>query len=421
MTDPAAPQSSSTAYDIVIVGTGHAGAQAAITLRQEGFDGTIAMIGEEAYLPYERPPLSKEYLAGDKPFERILIRPERFWDERAITLRLGERVVAVDAEARCLTTEAGALIDYGTLIWAAGGHARRLTCGGHDLAGVHGVRTRADVDRLIAELPAVREVVVIGGGYIGLEAAAVLTKFGKAVTIVEAQDRVLARVAGEALSRFYEAEHRAHGVTVRLNESVACIEGDGTVSGVRMADGTLLPCQMAIVGIGIVPAVGPLIAAGAAGDNGVAIDAQGRTSLPHVYAIGDCAAHANDFADGAVIRLESVQNAHDQAAVAARTIMGRDVAYHAVPWFWSNQYDLKLQTVGLSIGHDQAVLRGDVDARSFSIVYLRQGRVIAIDCVNAMRDFVQGKPLVADGAVLPVEALADASRPLKTLWPLTTD
>ncbi|MFV0921188.1 NAD(P)/FAD-dependent oxidoreductase [Sphingomonas parapaucimobilis] len=410
-----------SSYDIVIVGTGHAGAQAAIALRQEGFDGTIAMIGEEAHPPYERPPLSKEYLAGDKPFERILIRPERFWEERAITLRLSEQVVAVDAEARCLTTAAGAVVDYGTLIWAAGGHARRLTCEGHDLAGVHGVRTRADVDRLIAELPAVEQVVVIGGGYIGLEAAAVLTKFGKSVTIVEAQDRVLARVAGEALSRFYEAEHRAHGVTFRLNESVACIEGEGAVSGVRLADGTVLPCQMAIVGIGIVPAVEPLIAAGATGGNGVAIDAQGRTSLPHIYAIGDCAAHANDFADGAVIRLESVQNAHDQATVAARTIMGRDVAYHAVPWFWSNQYDLKLQTVGLSIGHDQTIVRGDPATRSFSVVYLRGGRVIALDCVNAMRDFVQGKALVADGATVPVEALADASRPLKTLWPLATD
>ncbi|WP_230481463.1 NAD(P)/FAD-dependent oxidoreductase [Sphingomonas sp. Leaf21] len=406
-----------TSYDIVIVGTGHAGAQAAIALRQEGFDGTIAMIGEEDYPPYERPPLSKEYLAGGKAFERILIRPERFWDERRIALRLGERVVAVDAEARCLTTAAGDLVDYGTLIWAAGGHARRLSCNGYDLAGVHSVRTRSDVDRLIAELPNVRDVVVIGGGYIGLEAAAVLTRFGKAVTIVEAQDRVLARVAGEALSRFYEDEHRAHGVTIRLNESVTCLEGDGAIAGVRLSDGTVLAAQMAIVGIGIIPSVAPLIAAGAAGGNGVAIDPQGRTSLPHVFAIGDCAAHVNPFADGAVIRLESVQNAHDQATVAARTIVGRDVAYHAVPWFWSNQYDLKLQTVGLSTGHDRAILRGDPATRSFSVVYLREGRVIALDCVNAMRDFVQGKALVADGAVIAAAALADATQPLKTLWP----
>ncbi len=406
-------------YDIVIVGTGHAGAQAAIALRQEGFDGTIALIGEEDFPPYERPPLSKEYLAGDKPFERILIRPERFWAERGVTLRLGERIVAVDAEARCLTSASGTLIAYGTLIWAAGGHARRLSCDGHDLRGVHSVRTRADVDRLIAELPSVEQVVVIGGGYIGLEAAAVLTKFSKAVTIVEAQDRVLARVAGEPLSRFYEGEHRAHGVTVRLNDGVTCIEGEGAVTGVRLADGVVLPAQLVIVGIGIVPAVAPLVAAGAAGENGVTVDAQGRTSLPHVFAIGDCAAHANAFADGAVIRLESVQNANDQATVVARTIMGRDVAYHAVPWFWSNQYDLKLQTVGLSIGHDRTVLRGDPATRSFSVVYLRKGRVIALDCVNAMRDFVQGKALVADGATVAEDALADTDRPLKTLWPLT--
>lgn len=406
-------------YDIVIVGTGHAGAQAAIALRQEGFDGTIALIGEEDFPPYERPPLSKEYLAVDKPFERILIRPERFWAERGVTLRLGERIVAVDAEARCLTSESGTLIAYRTLIWAAGGHARRLSCDGHDLRGVHSVRTRADVDRLIAELPSVEQVVVIGGGYIGLEAAAVLTKFSKAVTIVEAQDRVLARVAGEPLSRFYEGEHRAHGVTVRLNDGVTCIEGEGAVTGVRLADGVVLPAQLVIVGIGIVPAVAPLVAAGAAGENGVTVDAQGRTSLPHVFAIGDCAAHANAFADGAVIRLESVQNANDQATVVARTIMGRDVAYHAVPWFWSNQYDLKLQTVGLSIGHDRTVLRGDPATRSFSVVYLRKGRVIALDCVNAMRDFVQGKALVADGATIAEDALADTDRPLKTLWPLT--
>ncbi|KTW02476.1 NAD(P)/FAD-dependent oxidoreductase [Sphingomonas sanguinis] len=406
-------------YDIVIVGTGHAGAQAAIALRQEGFDGTIALIGEEDFPPYERPPLSKEYLAGDKPFERILIRPERFWAERSVTLRLGERIVAVDAEARCLTSASGTLIAYGTLIWAAGGHARRLNCDGHDLRGVHSVRTRADVDRLIAELPSVEQVVVIGGGYIGLEAAAVLTKFGKAVTIVEAQDRVLARVAGEPLSRFYEDEHRQHGVTVRLNDGVTCIEGEGAVTGVRLADGVVLPAQLVIVGIGIVPAVAPLVAAGAAGENGVTVDAQGRTSLAHVFAIGDCAAHANAFADEAVIRLESVQNANDQATVVARTIMGRDVAYHAVPWFWSNQYDLKLQTVGLSIGHDRTVLRGDPATRSFSVVYLRKGRVISLDCVNAMRDFVQGKALVADGATIAEDALADTDRPLKTLWPLT--
>jgi len=402
-------------YDVVIVGGGHAGAQAAIALRAEKFAGSIAIVGEEPDPPYERPPLSKEYLAGAKPFERILIRQPAFWAERDIALRTGERIVAVDPAARQVTTADGMMIGYGDLIWAAGGHARRLGCAGHDLAGVHTVRSRADIDRLVAELPGATDIVVIGGGYIGLEAAAVLTKLAKPVTLVEAQDRVLARVAGVALSRFYEAEHRARGVTLLLRTTVDCIEGDKAVRRVRLADGTVLPAQIVIVGVGIVPAVAPLIAAGAAGGNGVLVDAQCRTSVPRVYAIGDCAAHASVWADGVTIRLESVQNANDQAMVAARTIAERDVAYGAVPWFWSDQYDLKLQTVGLSIRHDAAVLRGDPATRSFSVVYLRQGRVIALDCVNAMRDFVQGKALVVAGASIDPALLADASRPLKSM------
>ena len=404
-------------YDVVIVGGGHAGAQAAIALRQEKFVGSIALLTAEADAPYERPPLSKDYLSGNRPFDRILIRPESFWRDRSIALRTDTRVVAVDPAARQVTTAAGEEIGYGELIWAAGGDARRIACPGHDLAGVHSVRSRADVDRLVAELPAVREVVVIGGGYIGLEAAAVLTKAGKAVTLVEAQDRVLARVAGVDLSRFYEAEHRAHGVTLRLDESVSCLEGEARVSGVRLGDGTLLPAQMVIVGIGIVPAVAPLLAAGVtpAAAGGVLVDEQCRTNVAAIRAIGDCAAHRNAFADGAVIRLESVQNATDQAAVAARAIVGRDVAYHAVPWFWSDQYDLKLQTVGLSTGHDRTVLRGDPAMRSFAIIYLREGRVIALDCVNAMKDFVQGRALVTAGVIIPPEHLADPSRPLKSL------
>jgi 3-phenylpropionate/trans-cinnamate dioxygenase ferredoxin reductase subunit len=405
-------------FDIVIVGAGHGGAQAAIALRQRKFEGSIAVVGEEPELPYERPPLSKEYLGGDKPFERLLIRPAHFWDERAVTMVLGRRIVAVNAAARTLSCEDGTIIGYGTLIWAAGGHARRLSCSGHDLAGVHAVRSRADVDQLVRELPQTDRVVVIGGGYIGLEAAAVLSKLGKQVTVLEAQDRVLARVAGEPLSRFYEAEHRAHGVDVRLGASVTCIEeAGGRATGVRLATGEVLPAQMVIVGIGIVPAVEPLLAAGARGDNGVAVDAHCRTTLPHVYAIGDCALHANPFADGLPIRLESVQNAHDMAATAVRAILDDPAPYHAVPWFWSNQYDLKLQTVGLSAGHDQAVVRGDQNARSFSLIYLREGRVVALDCVNATRDYVQGRGLVLAGAVIDPAALADTATPLKALLP----
>ncbi len=410
-----APPLGTDLYDVVIVGGGHAGAQAAIALRQEKFAGTIAIVGAEPELPYERPPLSKDYLAGDKPFERLLIRPVAFWAERAIALLPGTRVVAVDAVARLLRTEAGQTIGYGELIWATGGTPRRLTCDGHSLRGVHGIRTRADVDRLLAELPDAREVVVIGGGYIGLEAAAALTKLGKSVTLVEALDRVLARVAGAPLSRVFEREHRAHGVRMLLGAQVACIEGSDTVAAVRLADGGQLRADIVIVGIGIVPEIAPLIAAGAEVCDGVLVDAQCRTTLPHVYAIGDIAAHANHFAGGAVIRLESVQNANDQAVVAARTIVGREARYEAVPWFWSIQYDLKLQTVGLSTGFDDLVVRGDLATRSFSVIYLRGGRVIAIDAVNAVKDYVQGRALVVAGKHIAPAALADTSRPLKEL------
>lgn len=403
-------------YDVVIVGAGHGGAQTAIALRQAKFAGSILLIGDEPDLPYERPPLSKEYLAGDKPFERILIRPESFWRDRAITLALGHAVTTVDAAARRVTIADGRTVEYGTLVWATGGSPRRLGCAGHDLDGVHTVRNRADADRMMAELAGVRRAVVIGGGYIGLEAAAVLTTSGKQVVLLEAQDRVLARVAGEALSRFYEDEHRAHGVDVRLNVAVDCILGEGgRVSAVRLADGEEIAADLVIVGIGIVPAVSPLLEAGARGGNGVAVDAACRTSLSDVFAIGDCALHANDFADGAAIRLESVQNANDQANVVAKTIAGQDAAYHAVPWFWSNQYDLKLQTVGLSIGHDATVLRGDPATRSFSIVYLKAGRVIALDCVNAVKDYVQGRKLVETAATPDPARLADTATPLKEL------
>jgi len=395
--------------DIVIVGTGHGGAQAAIALRQHGFEGSILMISRDTEPPYERPPLTKEYLAGEKPFERMLIRPAAFWDERGIALMLGTNVSKVDPAAKELTVSGSETVSYGTLIWAAGGDARRPSCPGGTLPGVHAVRDKADTDRLREELAdGARRAVVIGGGYIGLEAAAVLSTLGREVALVEMQDRLLARVAGEDLSRFYAAEHRAHGVDVRFEAEVEAIEGEERATGVRLAGGELLACDVVVVGIGIVPAVGPLIAAGAAGANGVDVDQFCRTSLPDVYAIGDCAAHANPHAGGAVIRLESVQNAYDMAATAARAICGDPQPYEAVPWFWSNQYDLRLQTVGLSAGHDTTVLRGDPTERSFSVVYLKGGQVIALDCVNRTRDYAQGRKLVEARAAIAPEALLEA-------------
>jgi len=403
-------------YDVLIVGSGHGGAQAAIMLRQLGFAGSVAIVGEEPDLPYERPPLSKDYLAGEKVFDRLLIRPERFWTDRHVALLPGRRVVSIDPERHEVTTRAGERIGYGKLIWAAGGRARTLPCPGAECGDVHGIRTRADVDRIMAKLASADRVAVIGGGYIGLEAAAVLTKLGKRVSLFEALPRVLARVAGEQLSRFYEAEHRARGVDLRLGAQVEAFETvNDRFAAVRLSDGETVAADLAIVGIGIVPEVEPLIAVGAAGANGVDVDARCRTSLPDVFAIGDCAAHENRFAGGARIRLESVQNANDQAAVAARTILGEPASYGAVPWFWSNQYDLRLQTVGLSAGHDEAVLRGEPDTRSFSVIYLKSGRVIALDCVNVTKDYVQGRKLVEAGAAIEPALLSDASRPLKDL------
>jgi 3-phenylpropionate/trans-cinnamate dioxygenase ferredoxin reductase component len=402
-------------YDVLIVGAGHGGAQAAIMLRQLKFEGSIAIIGEEPEIPYERPPLSKDYFAGEKEFERILIRPAKFWEERNVAMLLNRRVASVDPTAKSVTTEAGEVFGYTHLIWATGGAARMLPIPGGDLPGVQGVRTRADADAMKAASQSAENIVVIGGGYIGLEAAAVLRKFDKQVTLLEALPRVLARVAGEDLSRFYESEHRAHGVDVRLGMSIIALEGGDHVTGVLLDSGDILPADLVIVGIGIIPAVAPLAAAGAECDNGVYVDPLCRTTLPDIFAIGDCAAHANDFAGGAVIRLESVQNANDQANTVARTIMGDAQPYHAVPWFWSNQYDLKLQTVGLSTGFDESITRGDPAARSFSVVYLKQGRVIALDCVNAIKDYVQGKALVVAGAQIEPARLADTSVPLKEM------
>jgi len=405
-------------YDVVIVGGGHGGAAQAAQLRQRGFTGSIAMLTAEPELPYERPPLSKEYLAGEKSFDRMLLRPPAFWAERNVSILTATRVTAVDPAAQTLTTSAGP-IHYGTLVWAAGGDARRLTCAGHDLAGIHAIRTRADVDALSVDLAqGPRHVLVIGGGYIGLESAAVLTKLGHRVTLFEALDRVLARVAGPELSRFYEAEHRTHGVVIETGAQVAEITGAaGRATGVTLSDGRHVAGDLIIVGIGIVPAVQPLIAAGARGSNGVWVDDHCRTSLPHIFAIGDCACHANAFAGGAEIRLESVQNAADMAATVARAITGDPAPYHAVPWFWSNQYDLRLQTMGLSLGFDATVLRGDPATRSFALIYLKQGRVIALDCVNAARDYVQGKALVEHGVVVPIDVLADTGVPLKSWHP----
>lgn len=403
--------------DVVIVGTGHGGAQAAIALRQHGHEGSILMIGRDDAPPYERPPLSKEYLAGDKGFERIMIRPEKFWAEKDIGLRLGAAVTAIDPQAHRLTLSDGGQVTYRKLIWSGGGDPRRLPVPGAVLPGVFYVRDKADADAMMQALAdGAKRAVVIGGGYIGLEAAAVLRKLGSEVVLVEMLPRLLARVAGEELSAFYAQEHRRQGVDVRLSTGVNAVLGDDRVTGVRLDSGEEVPCDMVVVGIGIVPAVAPLIAAGAAGSNGVDVDFCCRTTLDDIYAIGDCAAHANPFADNAVIRLESVQNAHDMANTVAKAIMGEKEPYHALPWFWSNQYDLKLQTAGLSLGFDATVLRGDPADRKFTVVYLKAGVPIAFDCVGTMKDYVQARKLLESGAgKIDPALLADPEVALKDL------
>jgi 3-phenylpropionate/trans-cinnamate dioxygenase ferredoxin reductase subunit len=396
-------------FDILIVGAGHGGAQAAIALRQLGFGGSIALLGDEPHPPYQRPPLSKDYLTGEQDFDRMLIRPLSFWEERGIDLLLGQRVTTVDPKTRTVTTGTGT-IGYGTLVWAAGGEPYRLSCPG-DGPLLHYIRTRSGVDALLAELPDVTRVAVVGGGYIGLEAAAALRKLGKEVTLLEAADRVLVRVAGEPVSRFFEAEHRARGVDLRTGARVESI-GRETV---QLASGEQVAAEMVIVGIGIRAAADPLLAAGLAGGDGVHIDEYCRTSFRDIYAIGDCAAQESRFAGGGRVRLESVQNATDQGTTVAKAIAGAPEPYSAVPWFWSNQYDIRLQTVGIATGYDDLVVRGSPEQRSFSVVYLREGRIAALDCINMTRDYVQGRRLVLEAARVPPALLADTAIPLKEM------
>lgn len=406
-----------THFDVLIVGAGHAGAALAAALRQQGFAGSVGMIGSEPDYPYERPPLSKDYLSGEKDYERILIRPEGFWADKGIEVLRGETVTAVDPENQTVTTQSGSVFGYGNLVWATGGEPRRLDLEGGSLGGVMTMRTRADADHLSKLLPGVSNVVVIGGGYIGLESAAVLSKLGKQVTLLEMQDRVLARVAGEPLSRFFESEHRAFGVDIRTGASIRRLVGqDQRVSGVELASGEVLKADLVLVGVGIVPSVEALQKAGADCPNGVRVNAACRTNLPNVWAIGDCALHPNPYLEGREIRLESVQNANDMAKTVAAQLTGKDSTYDALPWFWSDQRDLKLQTLGLSVGHDEIVVRGDPASRSYSVIYLRNGAVCAIDAVNAVKDYVQAKKIIIEGASISPCDLADVTKELKTFW-----
>jgi 3-phenylpropionate/trans-cinnamate dioxygenase ferredoxin reductase subunit len=398
---------------VVIVGGGEAGGQAAITLRQGGFDGPVTIIGDEPYVPYERPALSKQFLAGEMDMERMFLRAAEFYPDKNITLRLGERVTAI-APGESVTTNSGHRIAADSIILATGGRVRELPVSGADLPGVHYLRTFNDVLGFRDQLAAKPRIAVVGGGYIGLEVAAVAVKHGCAVTVLEIEERVLNRVVAPAVSEFYTRLHTEEGVVIRTGTTVSGFSGSGKLESVTCSDGSSLEADLAIVGIGIIPNTELAAAAGLEVDNGIVVDEFTRTSHADVYAVGDCTNHPNGLL-GRRLRLESVQNALSQGKTAANAILGNDIPYAEVPWFWSDQYDVKLQMVGINDPGDAVVLRGDASSRSFSVCYLRDGMLVAINAMNRPKDFLQAKKAIAAKVVPDAGRLADPDVPIKDL------
>jgi 3-phenylpropionate/trans-cinnamate dioxygenase ferredoxin reductase subunit len=396
---------------VVIVGAGQAGASVAARLRALGFSGEITMIGEEPQPPYQRPPLSKAYLLGEMEEARLWLRPPEFWAAQNITLRLGAKVTAIDTAAQTVTA-GGAVIGYDELVLTTGSVPRRLPAAiGGDLPGVFTVRTLADVDAMRAEFTAGRRLVVVGGGYIGLEAAAVARKLGLEVTVIEMAPRILQRVASPETSAHFRALHAAHGAVILEDTGLERILGDTRVTGVRLTGGRELPADFVVAGVGILPGSDLAGAAGIALDNGIATDAQGRTSAPHVWAAGDCASFPWK---GGRIRLESVGNAIDQAELVAENVLGAGKSYEAKPWFWSDQYDCKLQIAGLNTGYDRVVTRpGEGGAVSFW--YYRGADLLAVDAANDPRAYMVGKRLIEAGKSPDPALVADAATDLKAL------
>jgi 3-phenylpropionate/trans-cinnamate dioxygenase ferredoxin reductase subunit len=398
--------------DVLIVGAGHAGTQVVAALRSSGHPGSVTVLSDEETLPYERPPLSKGYLTAAQTAEEIAFRPADWWSGAA-DLHLGRRVCAVDPVARTVETADGARFGYRALVWAAGGRARALPVSAAELPGVHTVRTLADATALRADLLPGTRLVVVGGGYIGLETAAAAVGLGLSVTVVETADRLLARVTGESVSRFYDTLHTDAGVTVLTGRRVVGLRGEQRVSAVELEDGTRLPADVVVVGVGLVPATEVLERAGARVDGGVLVDAQCRTDLPSVFAIGDCTRRSHPHAGPVPARIESVANATEQAKIVAAVLTERATPAPSVPWFWSHQYDVMLRTVGVRHPADVEVVRGDPASGRFTVCYLRNGVLVALDCVDRPADFAQGKALVARGARVSPESLADPAVSLK--------
>ena len=393
----------------IIVGGSHAAAQLAASLRQGGWEDDISIVGDEPLPPYHRPPLSKAYLAGEKHSDQLLIRPATFYEKAGIDLVLGNRVTEIDRESQCIKLHDGGTIPWTRLALATGARVRKLSIPGVDLEGVFYLRDLNDVDRIRTYVGKGKSAAIIGGGYIGLETAASLRKLGMNVTVLEAMPRVLQRVTAPEVSAFYTRVHREEGVEIITDAAVASLQGTTAVEAVKLADGTLRKADLVIVGVGVSPATELAEAAGLEVDNGIVVDEFARTSDPAIVAAGDCTNHYNPIYD-LRLRLESVQNATDQAKTAANTLCGRLEAYHALPWFWSDQYDLKLQIAGLSQGFDEVVLRGDSESgRSFAAFYFCKGHLLAVDAINRPKEFMTVRRALAEGRSADPAQLVDES------------
>ena len=400
---------------IVVVGGGQAGGQAVDSLRRDGFDGEIFLVTAEEQPPYQRPPLSKDYLAGRCGLDRVLLRPEAFYAERSIELLTGTRVASIDPGGHRVELEGGRALDYDRLLLATGSRVRRLDgMPGSGLEGVLYLRTVDDSDRIRAAMEGAGRAVIVGGGYIGLEVASAAVEAGLSVTVVETLPRLLSRVATRELAAFYADLHRSRGVDLWLGAAVAGFRGGGAVRAVALADGSEVPADFVVAGIGIEPVTDLARAAGIDCDNGIAVDSGCRTSAPDVFAAGDCTSHPNAFF-GRRVRLESVPNAMEQGRVAAATMLGEDRSYESEPWFWSDQHGVRLQMAGLSEGAERTVTRGEFGGESFIAFHLRDGMLIGVDAVNSVREFIFCRRLVAARVRPDPAALADSSVPVRTL------
>ena len=397
---------------VAIIGAGQAAAQLIDSLRRRGYVGAITLVGDEGF-PYQRPPLSKKYLAGELGLDRLQLRQPTYFDEQRVELRLGRRAITINRHSKQVQLDDGTMLEYEHLVIATGSHPRRLKMPGADLAGVHYLRSLSDADHLRTEVHVGQRAVIIGGGYIGLEVAATLRQLGMEVTVLEMADRVMNRVVAEPVSRYYEREHASHGVKIELGARVLALRGDtdGRIAAVETDRGSIA-ANLVVVGIGVLPTDELAQSAGLACDNGVIVDEYCRTSDPAIFAIGDCSNHPSAHY-GRRIRLESVDNAFEQANTVAANITGTPTQHDRVPWFWSDQYHHKLLIVGLADGHDRAILRGDPANHSFSVCYLRDGEFIAIDTVNMAKDQMAARKLIASRMRPDVTKLSDISIALK--------